>query len=42
MFKISAAAVLSLAGLASAEIYLKEQFDDVSSLDPMPCQTIIK
>ena len=29
--KLSAAAILSLAGLASAEVYLKEQFDDVSS-----------
>lgn len=29
--KLSAAAILSLAGLASAEVYIKEQFDDVSA-----------
>lgn len=29
--KLSAAAILSLAGFASAETFLKEQFDDVSS-----------
>ena len=34
--KLTAAAILSLAGLASAETYFKEQFDDVSS--PVPVQ----
>ena len=42
--KLSAAAILSLAGLASAEVYLKEQFDDVSSFWAIPTRriTIIK
>lgn len=30
--KLTAAAILSLAGFASAETFFKEQFDDVSSL----------
>ena len=34
--KLSAAAILSLAGLASAEVYIKEQFDDVSSFGSTP------
>ena len=34
--KLSAAAILSLAGFASAETYFKEQFDDVSSFSAVP------
>ena len=34
--KLSAAAILSLAGLASSEVYIKEQFDDVSSFGSTP------
>ena len=40
--KLSAAAILSLAGLASAEVYIKEQFDDVSSFWTISTRTGLK